>query len=222
MTENPENLRSLTSFEAWMAHRVEALSAHFFQPEMGQIASAMILNDWIKVLGHIPQQTIEAAIIERLSQDGSRRPTPGEILGIAERMIARENPVPRLRVVDDRPFGPRPKLSEAELTRRRKVAADAMAQIGNPIRRVMNSVCEKAEISIDRLTGVKGSSRITNIRAIAMLLAKEICRHGPTEIGRQFNRDHSTANHAFIRARGIIQDNEEMRALYEAVKAEFA
>ncbi len=52
-------------------------------------------------------------------------------------------------------------------------------------------------------------------RQVAMYLAHTVLGKGPTEIGRRFNRDHSTVSHAFR----IVAASPELRASVKALRA---
>lgn len=74
----------------WLVGRILALLAHYWMPDMSETLQQAVGNDWANVLGKMPRQAIEAACREYLSTDTRARPTPGQVLKLAEAEIAEQ------------------------------------------------------------------------------------------------------------------------------------
>lgn len=63
------------------------------------------------------------------------------------------------------------------------------------IRAVQDLVCRACNVNLARLTCPRRSGSLVRIRHMAMWLARECTDAGYTEIGRAFNRDHTSVIH---------------------------
>lgn len=80
----------------WLAARVMALLAHYYQPEQSEAMSALVAGDWIDALEHFPQDGIEHACKSYLQSQPSRRPTIADIRNrVVAYMDVRAKPIPR-------------------------------------------------------------------------------------------------------------------------------
>jgi hypothetical protein len=112
---------------AWIGVRVEALLDGYWQTNPPAPVKAMILADWMAALEDCTQDEITAACREWLRDEPRVKPKPGDIAKLIRdergRKWVRENP--RL---------PKPEpvtvLGPDEWERRRKVAAELLAQAG--------------------------------------------------------------------------------------------
>lgn len=75
----------------WLVARILTLLAHYWMPDMSENLQTAVGNDWANILGKMPRQAIEAACREYLLTDTRARPTPGQILKLAEATIAEQS-----------------------------------------------------------------------------------------------------------------------------------
>lgn len=82
----------------WISARVIGLLAHYWLPDLGEIAAAAVLRDWFTLLGNLPPHAIDAACHDWLREHTQRRPGPGDILARAEPYVRKER-AQRKRIV---------------------------------------------------------------------------------------------------------------------------
>ena len=71
----------------WISGRVATLLAHYWTPDMGETLQTAVGHDWINILGAFPRHVIEAACVKYLSGNTRARPTPGQILELAQEEV---------------------------------------------------------------------------------------------------------------------------------------
>jgi hypothetical protein len=112
---------------AWIGVRVEALLDGYWQTNPPAPVKALILADWMAALEDCTQDEITAACREWLRDEPRVKPKPGDIAKLIRdergRKWVRENP--RLPKPEPVTF-----LAPDEWDRRRKVAAELLAQAG--------------------------------------------------------------------------------------------
>ncbi len=102
------------------------------------------------------------------------------------------------------------------------VRSTAPALFRGPVRLIQERVAEEFVISIDELLSTDRAVMFVEPRQIAMYLAW-ICRlKSLPEIGRLFNRDHTTVLHAVRKVKSLIVKNAEYAARVERLRAELA
>lgn len=102
----------------WLSARIGTLLAHYWTPENDDTLSRVIAADWIGVLCHLPQWTIEQACVDYLaSEDSRRKPQPGQIRALAVKALERVGPVrediKQLEMWRDRYAAPAPPSKES-------------------------------------------------------------------------------------------------------------
>lgn len=61
----------------------------------------------------------------------------------------------------------------------------------------------------DHILSERRNRELTRARQVAMFLASELTPHSVAEIGRRFNRDHTTVLHAIKQVKDRAENNEE-------------
>ena len=72
------------------------------------------------------------------------------------------------------------------------------------------------------MSEILGKSRKANIvrpRQLAMYISRVLTDHSLPEIGREFQRDHSTVMHAFDKISSELEINIRLKRDFEAIKA---
>jgi len=96
-----------------------------------------------------------------------------------------------------------------------KIAKEVLADIINleeqkysiSISKIKQVVCQHFKVSLDDLNSKKKNNSIAWPRQIAMYLATELTSLSLPEIGREFNRDHTTVIHAKEKVKNEIETN---------------
>ena len=73
---------------------------------------------------------------------------------------------------------------------------------------IKKAVADYYEIPIKELNGVRRPKKIARARQIAIWLSKELTPYSLPEIGRKFDRDHTTVLHAIRRIDEIVASND--------------
>ena len=89
------------------------------------------------------------------------------------------------------------------------------------VRDIQQAVARRYRVPVSIMTQPDGlgtrAREFTRPRQVAMTLAVDITRHGPTRIGQLFGgRDHSTVHHA----RNAVNGNDELRLSLIRLKME--
>lgn len=74
----------------WLSGRAATLMAHYFTPDMPQALAGAVLNDWVDIIGDLPQHAIAEACQKWLRTEPRKRPGPGDIRELALRLVERE------------------------------------------------------------------------------------------------------------------------------------
>ncbi len=93
------------------------MQSSYYQAEMSDEVAALAMADWITILGVIPQEAIERACTEWMTNE-DRRPTPASIRKLALAQIEHPEPKPQDRAP------PPVVISAEELASRRKQQAE--------------------------------------------------------------------------------------------------
>ena len=75
------------------------------------------------------------------------------------------------------------------------------------IDRVAKIVCDHFGVSLEELKGRTRSRNLVVPRQIAMYLCREMTDHSLPDIGKAFNRDHSTVIHAHAKVGDLVQED---------------
>lgn len=73
-------------------------------------------------------------------------------------------------------------------------------------------------ITLERMTSADQTKRLARARWIAMYLCHEMTSRSSTEIGRKFNRDHSTVLYGLRKIKELIAEDKETAFLIEKIK----
>ena len=91
------------------------------------------------------------------------------------------------------------------------------------ISKIKKVVCKRYKVNLDDLNSKKKNYSIAWPRQVAMYLATELTSLSLPEIGREFNRDHTTVIHAKEKVKEEIETNTffipEINLLIEQIKA---
>lgn len=110
------------------------------------------------------------------------------------------------------------------------VAKEVLADIINleeqkfniSINKIKKVVCKRYSVNLDDLNSKKKNNSIAWPRQVAMYLATELTSLSLPEIGREFNRDHTTVIHAKEKVKEEIENNTffipEINLLIELIK----
>jgi len=83
------------------------------------------------------------------------------------------------------------------------------------IENIMRTVSGYYNIRVADLSSKRRSRSLARPRQIAMALAKELTEHSLPEIGRAFDKDHTTVLHACKKVRELREDDPRIREDYE-------
>jgi chromosomal replication initiator protein len=86
------------------------------------------------------------------------------------------------------------------------------------IRQVINTVAAEFSITRDELCGDSRCAKIAHPRALAIMLARDLTGASYPQIGRAFNRHHSSCVSAVRRAHNLIDAFPHYYDKIEAVK----
>ena len=117
-------------------------------------------------------------------------------------------------------------LSNKPLTieRVKKILSDTFAQDSSPIKveTIQKVVAEYFSISFNDIKGKKQSKNIVFPRQIAQYLSRELTEYSTTEIGKEFNKDHTTVMHAYEKIENTLHMDasleETLRILKKKIK----
>jgi len=194
-----------TASPEWITARVETLLAHFFQFDEPTEVYRMRMADWRETLGDLPQDAIELATRARLMSDSRVRPIPGEIRALAKSFILRPAGPPDLRVVDDIPaLDP---ARAAEIAAEVKGAASRMFRTPVPLGPIGVIITATVEV-----TGIVSADMYTHrrlgvpyrARLAAMYLTRMHTAASYPEMGKAFDRDHTSVMAGVKKAAGLI------------------
>jgi len=117
----------------------------------------------------------------------------------------------------------RPDLDMASFHAAAVVAARAFrkTQVGK-VHQIQEAVAEHFGISRIDILSSRRTRNVVRPRQIAMYLVKELTPHSFPEIGRRFNRDHSTVLHAVRKIEALLPFDPALRADVEAIKEALA
>ena len=73
---------------SWIVARVITLLAHYWMPDMDETLQQAVGSDWANILGSLPRHAIESGCISYASTSTRARPTPGQILELAQATVA--------------------------------------------------------------------------------------------------------------------------------------
>ena len=95
------------------------------------------------------------------------------------------------------------------------------AETSGPITidRIQDAVCEHFQVSREELLGARRSSDIARPRQVAMYLARVLTGAPLTQIGRRFDRDHTTVKHAEKKIDDLVRSDREVHDLIEQLTA---
>jgi chromosomal replication initiator protein len=86
------------------------------------------------------------------------------------------------------------------------------------VENIIKVVADEYNLSSNDLKGKKRNKKIVTARHIAMYLAREMTEYSTTEIGREFNRDHSTVISAYEKLEALIQTDTNFYFILEKLK----
>lgn len=86
-----------------------------------------------------------------------------------------------------------------------------------PHDQILNQVTAEFGVSINDLTGRLRDREFVVPRQIAMFLIKEHTKMSLVEIGKMFNRDHSTVIYSIRTVRDLLETNKVFREKYEQI-----
>lgn len=89
------------------------------------------------------------------------------------------------------------------------------------VSRIITALSDVSELTPEQIKSHKRDKAMSHVRMIGYLLATELCPiKSLPEIGRVFNRDHTTIAYGAARAKGLIEANPALRQVYDRVKRE--
>jgi len=77
----------------WIGGRALTLLSHYYRPDDPVELTAAIGQDWADVLEGIPREFIQRAAIQYQREEPRKKPTPGAIYGLAQRMMPKPQTV---------------------------------------------------------------------------------------------------------------------------------
>lgn len=169
-----------------------------------------------------PKMETRAAIIKMLVQERHKRDLPEEIIYyIAENVtsdIRRLDGAIRTYLFKCDVYGLPLDVKRCE---ERAVLKDYLTRSSikhATIKDIISAVAKFYDISIKDLTGKRRNKFISHARHIAMFLANELTDKSKTEIGIEFNRDHSTVISGYNKIYKLIEDNPYIKDEIDKVK----
>lgn len=89
----------------WIRGRILTLLHHYFTVDMDPAVARKVADDWVAILGRLPQQAIDAACHWYLEKNTRAKPVPGDIKELAVKWLAeqrqcRERALPAPEPVD--------------------------------------------------------------------------------------------------------------------------
>lgn len=89
-----------------------------------------------------------------------------------------------------------------------------------PIWIIQRAVAEHTSVTPRQMMSMRKNHHMLDARFLAIYLSAELTTHSLNAIGRAFDRDHSTINHALKVFRKRLETDEVMRWLHARIKAE--
>jgi chromosomal replication initiator protein len=86
------------------------------------------------------------------------------------------------------------------------------------IENIIKVAADEYHLFPNDLRGKKRNKKIVTARHIAMYLSREITEYSTTEIGKEFNRDHSTVINACEKVEALIQTDTNLYSILENLK----
>jgi len=86
-----------------------------------------------------------------------------------------------------------------------------------PIHDIINAVCHEFDLTRDELLSNQRHASVAHPRILAMSLARELTNSSFPAIGRIFNRDQSTVQSAFRRAKELCVNDHTLAIKREAI-----
>lgn len=88
---------------------------------------------------------------------------------------------------------------------------------------IMNLICKASDLTLSELTSKDRSARLITARHVSMYLIRNICGETFLDIGKLFNRDHTTVISAITHVNNMIDTNTlKCIALIDYVNSELA
>ena len=111
------------------------------------------------------------------------------------------------------------KADEDRAERRRALDASWGRSRGNPtVAQIQRAVCRFYDVSFRELISHRKTADVVRPRQIAMMLAKELTIHSFPEIGRRFDRDHTTVLYAVRKIESLCEENDAVAADVAAIR----
>lgn len=108
--DSPQPSEARLSHRLWIAGRVATLLSHYWRSDDPPELIEAIVRDWCDVLEHLPQDLIQRAVVQHIASPQGRKPTPGDIRGIAQAIM----PAPKLVSLPRPPEPERHRVTAAE------------------------------------------------------------------------------------------------------------
>jgi hypothetical protein len=86
------------------------------------------------------------------------------------------------------------------------------------MREIMQAAAEVSGIPVKALKGARRNRKIARVRQIACYLCRQLTTRSTTAIANQFGRDHTTVIHACRRIPELLQVEEGVPLLLEAIR----
>jgi chromosomal replication initiation ATPase DnaA len=83
---------------------------------------------------------------------------------------------------------------------------------------ILGVVCKEFGYLPEQIRGQNRKGPVVDVRHIATYLMGEFTTFGPSAIGREIERDHSTICANWLRTEGLIETNREFRHKYNKAK----
>ena len=84
-------------------------------------------------------------------------------------------------------------------------------------REILQAVADCYSVGTDELLGKRRIKQLVRPRHVAMYLAREHTDLSFPDLGRAFQRDHATIQHAVKKIRGMLDDDPDLRSTIEAI-----
>lgn len=116
-------------------------------------------------------------------------------------------------------------LSAVKMTQRELSYEDAVSSLQSLINTsnqiisldsIKDSVVKEFNVTVEDMEGISRKRAISQARSIAMTLASDLIPSlSLNDIGRSFNKDHSSVHEAIKRTRKRLNDNHELNSVYQ-------
>jgi len=114
---------------------------------------------------------------------------------------------------------PEPKIVTNEKVVLRVIGNGKKLSITNPVE-IMNLISKVSGITLEELTGKDRYARLITPRHVAMYLIRNICNETLLDIGKLFNRDHTTVIASLTHVQDMIDtDNPKCIALIDYINS---